>query len=125
MFVRPLPLLTFEQSCAEHDTVAAIVQFERKYQNVPAPSRGRGGQVRDASLSAAVDIGFAGIGYGANDFAEFVFQFRILLKKILSRKPIAFALAERGKIVVDVLPVAVRSIISSATSSPIAMLMRE
>ena len=83
MFVR-LALFPLQQPRAEHDAVAAVVQLEREDQNVPIPSRALGRQVGDAALSTAVNIGFAGIGHGADDFAELVAQLGILLEEVFS-----------------------------------------
>src|SRR5208337_3762046 len=100
-------LLFLDQASGEHDAIAVIVQLDGEDQQVPVPVRALDGQVRFATKAATINVGFARVGHGAQQFTPVVAELGELLKKILADKPRALVPVHGGEVIVDVLPDAV------------------
>ncbi len=97
-------LLLLNQSRRQHYSVAVIVQLDGEDQYVPRPMRTLAGQVRRAAKSAAINVGFARIGHGANDLAPLFPELREVIEQVLAGEPRALMTDGGGKVVVDELP---------------------
>src|ERR1039458_8151018 len=94
----------FDQARCEHDPIAVVMQLDGEDQNVPTPMRALNREMRGLLKSAPVNVGFAGVGYGAHDVAPFVSHLRELLEQVPAGKPSSLVSIHRREVVVHILP---------------------